>query len=334
MPLDTCQTLLDRKWRAACHSYKNHWPGTDWPIAGLLRPHAAEMLRIAALCEGHADEGGTAFEYVFETLQAWNEAAPLTGLAGFGAALATFFPLAKAHPQTTAIRFFEKVGSRIKKSGGKAMFGAEAPPGVATEVTALPEGAAEWLDSFPWGGPDGDDRIKAVLEPGRGDGKTPAERFDSMRNLLSSRAERWGAAQTAALKAILAFGTSQAKNHMDNKEDLLFDMSGEKKRATVKFWEAVAHFVIEMIEARRQHKQVAPEIDKCFQDRVAQLLVDGIGVNAHILHVTRDNMKMVHDMYWKKHYVTSGPTLRDPGPWMYADFKDWTGPGGWEMALR
>ena len=338
-------SLFNASWRARMvDADEALWPGTDTRAGLLLRPHTAEILRIARMCKGKAPHSAaptheSPFAFVFAMLVGWNKKVALTGLAGFRDALATFYPWAKEHAdKDVTVRFFELVASQIDMRGGRCISSeheklAAETPGDRTEQTTLPEGCAEWLASFSWGTPTQEKVANEYLDFNQD--KTPTERFKRMGRILTGRAARWKSAQTDALQTLIAFGTLQAKDHMDNQEDPWLDPDREKYNRTKAFWEAVADFVLEMSNARKNanHSACHDAIDKCFQDRAAQVFVDGIGVNFRILRLSRDNMKQIHDMYYSKVPQMSGPSLQVPGPWAYDGFKPWVR-GGWEYAVR
>ena len=154
-----------------------------------------------------------------------------------------------------------------------------------------------------------------------------------MTNLLKARASKWKRAQTECLKAMIDFGTEQAKHHMHTMDDP-GDMFNTKKKETIEFWEAVARFVREMTRVRAEHPATEEDIDGCFATRAAQILIDGIGVNYRILHFSAKDFKTIHDMYTSiGPYVSSGPRATLHGPWWYESFSGWV-PGGWEYAIR
>ena len=338
-------SLFNASWRARMVDADDAlWPGTDTRAALLLRPHSAEVLRLARMCKGKAPRGTvptheSPFAFVFAMLVGWNKKVALTGFAGFRDALATFYPWAKEHTDKgVTVRFFELVASQIDMRGGRCISSeheklAAEIPGDGTEQTTLPEGCAEWLSAFPWGTPAQEKVVNEYLDFKQE--KTPTERFERMGRILTGRAAQWKAAQTDALQKLIAFGTLQAKNHMDNQEDPWLDPDREKYHRTKAFWEAVACFVLDMSNARKNanHAACRDAIDRCFQDRTAQVFVDGIGVNFRILHLSREKMKQIHDMYYSKVPQMSGPSLQVPGPWAYDGFKPWVR-GGWEYAVR
>jgi len=330
----TLKLLLSEAWREACRRGKN-WPGTDTAAGVLLHPHSAALLRLCAMCAGHAPSdaaAGSAFAFVWVTLVAWHAAVNLTCYAGFGEALLVFFPWATVHDSATAHAFYESVQQSIAKWGSlpEHLLQAKLGGATATERTALPPGASEWLGSFTW--PPGPIYEQASEALEFSNSMKPAERFRKMAPIFEGRAPRWAAAHSSALVALVAYGAAEAKNHMDTQRSL-FDMTG-RYDATREFWEAVARFVLQLAHARQGHLEAcAPLLDPCFQSPEANILVDGIGVHHRSIPLSRDDFTTIHKMYYWRVPQPDGPTNGLTGPWYFSGFKDWTS-GGWIHAVR
>ena len=333
----TLQPLLSTAWRTACHRDKE-WPGTDTSASILLRPHSAALLRLCQMCEGAAPADaapGSAFAFVWETLVAWHAAVNLIGFAGFAKALETFFAWATAHDVVRAHAFYESVQQSVVKwsSLPEHMLKAKVGTAGATESTAMPPGTAAWLESFTW--PPGaiSEQVSEALD--FRNRLKPAERFRTMGRLFEGRAARWAPAHSEALRALVAYGAAEAKNHTESERSLM-DLGG-KHDATRAYWEAVARFVLKIAHARQGHPACAPLLDPCFQSPDANFLVDGIGVNHRIIPLSREDFATVHKMYYWRVPQTTGPTSSHLGPWYPPPggpiFKDWT-PGGWIYAVQ